>query len=99
MGALRALLTLKIADKIADYIDSKNREPGSTYDGRPASHRGYAQRHRRMATRGRTMAWATAATSIARRNPKLLATAGAAGAVFFLASYLVKRKQQKPTYY
>lgn len=90
MGVLKTLLSVKAAEKIAEYIDSKNRMPPGTGQ--------YIPRRKAVPT-ARTAALASVATSMVRRNPKLLLTAGAAGAAVFLASYLVKRKQQKPTYY
>lgn len=99
MVVLKTLLSMKAAEKIADWLDSKNRLPGDGYDERHGG-RHHARRGGKVAPRGRTVALATAATSIARRNPKLLMTVGAAGAAVYLASYLVKRKQQqKTTYY
>jgi hypothetical protein len=96
MALLKALISAKVVEKVVDYLDSKNRIAGEgayipsrkpTYKGRSAT------------PTARTAAIATAATTLVKRNPKLLVTFGAAGAAVFLANYLVKRKQQKPTYY
>ena len=86
MGLLKTLLSVKAADKLADYLDSKNR----TGEYIPA---------RKPAKTAKMAGLATLGMQIARRNPKLAITFGAAGAAVFLASYLVKRKQHKPTYY
>ena len=86
MGLLKTLISAKAVEKVADYIDSKNR----VGEYIPA---------RKPAKTARMAGLATAGMQIAKRNPKLAMTFGAAGAAVFLASYLVKRKQQKPTYY
>jgi len=87
MGILKALISAKAVEKVVHYLDSKNRVPT-----------GYIPARKPAAT-ARTAALATAATSLVKRNPKLLATVGAGAAAVYLASYLVKRKQQQRTMY
>jgi hypothetical protein len=88
MGILKALISAKAVEKAVHYLDSKNRMRATDYI--PA---------RKPAVTARSAALATAATSLVRRNPKLLATVGAGAAAVYLASYLVKRKQQQRTMY
>ena len=88
MGLLKTILSAKAVEKAVDYLDSKNRLPsGGQY--LPA---------RKSSLTARGAGLATAATQIAKRNPKLLGTLGAGAALSAVASYWVKRKQQSTNY-
>ena len=91
MGILRTLISAKAVEKAVEYLDSKNRMPPA---GSVPSR--YA---RTPSPKARTAALATVATSLVKRNPGLLVTVGAGAAAVYLASYLVKRKQQGRTMY
>ena len=87
MGILKALISAKAVEKAVTYLDSKSRMRSTDYI--PS---------RTPTSSARTAAIATAATTLVRRNPKLLVTVGAGAAAVYLASYLVKRKQQRTMY-
>ena len=80
MGLLKTLVSAKAVSAVVDYLDSKNR----TGEYIPAG---------KTSMKARGAGLATVATSLARRNPKLIGTLGAGALAIYLAGVLVKRKQ------